>query len=127
MFVGTRVSTLVPLAEFARNLILGTFIEMCRENGSLVKIGPQMKLLRHLLGIKLDKEKNQCIRKKKNGSTEHSKENKTVPEKVATTRTEDGHKYNTQTSTTFFFFNVLLTVHLSIFILVINQLDPQCL
>ena len=27
----------------------------------------------------------------KNGSTEHSKGNKTVPEKVAT-RTEDGHK-----------------------------------
>ena len=28
----------------------------------------------------------------KNGSTEYSKGNKTVPEKVATTRTEDGHK-----------------------------------
>ena len=28
----------------------------------------------------------------KNGSTEHSKGNKTVPEKVATTRTEDGHR-----------------------------------
>ena len=40
-----------------------------------------MKLLRHLIGItKLDKEKNQCIRQK-NGSTEHSKGNKTVPEK----------------------------------------------
>ena len=52
----------------------------------------QMKFLRHSLGItKLDKEKNQCIRGKK-GSTEHSKGNKTVPEKVATTRTEDGHK-----------------------------------
>jgi hypothetical protein len=52
----------------------------------------QMKFLRHLLGItKLDKEKNQCIRGK-NGSTEHSKGNKTVPGKVATTRTEDGHK-----------------------------------
>ena len=51
-----------------------------------------MKFLRHLLGItKLDKENNQCIRKK-NGSTEHSKGNKTVPGKVATTRTEDGHK-----------------------------------
>jgi len=51
-----------------------------------------MKFLRHLLGItKLDKEKNQGIREK-NGSTEHSKGNKTVPEKVATTRTEDGHK-----------------------------------
>jgi hypothetical protein len=36
---------------------------------------------------------------KKNGSTEYSKGNKTVPEKVATTRTEDGHKQNTQTST----------------------------
>jgi len=53
----------------------------------------QMRFLRHLLGItKLDKEKNQCIRGKKNGSTEHSKGNKTVPEKVATTCTEDGQK-----------------------------------
>ena len=52
----------------------------------------QMKFLRHLLGItKLDKEKNQCIRGK-NGSTEHSTGNKTIPEKVATTRTEDGHE-----------------------------------
>jgi len=51
-----------------------------------------MKFLRHLLGItKLDKGKNQCIRGK-NGSTEHSKGNKTIPGKVATTRTEDGHK-----------------------------------
>ena len=48
-----------------------------------------MKFLRHLLRItKLDKEKNQCIR--------HSKGNKTVPEKVATTRTEDGHKQTTK-------------------------------
>ena len=39
----------------------------------------QMKFLRHLLGItKLDKE---------NRSTEYSKGNKTIPEKVATTRT----------------------------------------
>ena len=52
----------------------------------------QMKFLRRLLGItKLAKEKNQCIREK-NGSTEYSKGNKTIPEKVATTRTEDGHK-----------------------------------
>ena len=52
----------------------------------------QAKFLRHLLWItKLDKEKNQCSRGK-NGSTEHSKGNKTLPEKVATTRTEDGHK-----------------------------------
>jgi len=51
-----------------------------------------MKFLRHLLGItKLDKERNQSIRRK-NGSTAHSKGNKTVPGKVATTRTEDGHK-----------------------------------
>jgi len=60
----------------------------------------QMKFLRHLLGItKLDKEKNQCIRGK-NGSTEHSKGNKAVPGKVATTCTEDGHKQTTKTSTT---------------------------
>ena len=60
----------------------------------------QMKFLKHLLGItKLYKEKNQCIRKK-NGSTEHSKVNKTVPEKVGTKCTEDGHKQTTKTSTT---------------------------
>jgi len=48
--------------------------------------------LRNALGIiKLYKENNQCIWGK-NGSSEHSKGNKTVPEKVATTRTEDGHK-----------------------------------
>jgi len=52
----------------------------------------QMTFLRHLLGTtKLDKEQNQCIGGE-NGSTEHSKGNKTVPGKVATTRTEDGHK-----------------------------------
>jgi hypothetical protein len=54
----------------------------------------QMKFLRHLLGItKLDKEKNQRIRGK-NWGTEHSKGNKSVPEKVA------GQKQNTKTSTT---------------------------
>ena len=59
----------------------------------------QMKYLRHLLGItKLDKEKNRCI--KENTGTEHSKGNNTVPEKVAATRTENGHKQNTKTSTT---------------------------
>jgi len=61
----------------------------------------QMKFLRHVLGItKLDMEKGQCVRQKKKGSTEHSKGNKTVPEKVATTRTEDGHKQTTKTGTT---------------------------
>ena len=55
----------------------------------------QMKFLKHLLGItKLDKENSQCIRGK-NGSTEYSKGNKTVPGKVATTHTEDGHKQDT--------------------------------
>jgi len=59
-----------------------------------------MKFLRQLLGItKLHKEKNRCIRQK-NGSTERSKGNKTVPEKVATTRAEDGHKQTTKTCTT---------------------------
>ena len=46
-----------------------------------------------MLGIQ-----HQCIRGK-NGSTEHSKGNKTVPEKVATTRTEDGHKQDAKTGT----------------------------
>jgi len=34
-----------------------------------------------------------------NNCTEHSKGNKTVPGKVATTCTEDGHKQTTKTST----------------------------
>jgi len=34
----------------------------------------------------------------KDGSREYSKGNKTVPGKVATTHTEDGHKQNTKTS-----------------------------
>ena len=37
---------------------------------------------------------------KKSGSTEHNKGNKTVQGKVATTRTEDGHKQTTETNTT---------------------------
>jgi hypothetical protein len=55
----------------------------------------QIKFLRHLLGItKLDKKRINVM-KKKNGSTEYSKGNKTVPGKVDTTRTEDGHKQDT--------------------------------
>jgi hypothetical protein len=51
-----------------------------------------MKFLRHLLGItKLDKEKNISIRKK-NWGTEHSKGDRTVPAKMATTCTENGQK-----------------------------------
>ena len=50
----------------------------------------QMKFLRHLLGItKLDQEKNQCIRQK-TGAQNIVKEIR-VPERVATTCTEDGH------------------------------------
>ena len=53
-----------------------------------------------LIGItKLDKEKNQCITQK-TGAQNIVKEKKTVPEKVATTCTEDGHKQTTKTSTT---------------------------
>ena len=60
----------------------------------------QMKFLRHLLGItKLDKEKNVL---EKNRSTEYSKGNETIPEKVATTRIEDGHKQTTETSITIY-------------------------
>jgi hypothetical protein len=55
-----------------------------------------MKFLRHLLGItKLDKERNKNIRGK-NWGTEHSKGNKKIPAKVATTCTEDGHKQTTK-------------------------------
>ena len=52
----------------------------------------QMKFLRHLLGItKLDKKKYTSIRKK-NWGTEHSKGDRRVPAKMATTCTEDGQK-----------------------------------
>ena len=60
----------------------------------------QMKFLRHLLGIiKLGKEKNRCIREK-TGAQNIVKEIKQYQKKVATTRTEDGHKQNTKTSVT---------------------------
>jgi hypothetical protein len=50
----------------------------------------QMKFLRRLLGItKLDKEKNTSIGEK-NWGTGHSKGDRTVSAKMATTRTEDG-------------------------------------
>ena len=59
-----------------------------------------MKFLRHLLGItELDKEKNQCMRQK-TGAQNIVKEIKQYQKKVATTRTEDGHKQTTKTSTT---------------------------
>ena len=59
-----------------------------------------MKIFRHLLGItKLDKEKNQCIRDK-TGAQNIVKEIKQYHEKVAKTRTDDGHKQTTNTSTT---------------------------
>ena len=59
-----------------------------------------LKFLRHLLGItKLRKEKNQCIREK-TGAQNIVKEIIRVPEKVTTTRTEDGHIQTTKTSTT---------------------------
>jgi hypothetical protein len=44
-----------------------------------------------------------CSRiREKNGSTEYSKGNKTVPGKVATTLTEHGHNQNTKTTATIF-------------------------
>jgi hypothetical protein len=53
----------------------------------------QMKFLRHLLGItKLDKEKKNTNIRGKNWGTEHSKGDRTVPAKMATTCTEDGQK-----------------------------------
>ena len=51
-------------------------------------------ILRHLLGItKLDKENYQRIRE--STEAENIKGNKTVPGKVATTHTKDGHKKDT--------------------------------
>jgi len=52
----------------------------------------QRKFLRHLLGItKRDKEKINVLGEK-TGAQNIVKKNKTVPGKVATTHTEDGHK-----------------------------------
>jgi hypothetical protein len=51
----------------------------------------QKKFLRHLLGIiKLDKVKNQSIRKRT--VAQNTVKYKTVPAKEATTRKGDGHK-----------------------------------
>ena len=72
---------------------LGTKIEESGDNKTEIKHRISQTI------TKLDKEKNQCIRQK----TEVQnivKETKTLPEKVATTRTEDGHKETTKTSTT---------------------------
>ena len=43
--------------------------------------------------------KKKSVYQGKNGSTEHSKGNKTVPEKVAKTHTEDGQKQTAKTGT----------------------------
>jgi hypothetical protein len=51
----------------------------------------KMKFLRHLLGITKQKKKKTNVLGK-NMSRGYSKGNKTVPGKVATTHTEDGHK-----------------------------------
>ena len=76
------------------------FLSTLRNVSELTLLCKGYLFLRRLLGItKPDKEKNQCIRQE-NWSTEHSKGNKTVPGKVATTCTENGHKQNTKTSTT---------------------------
>jgi hypothetical protein len=45
-------------------------------------------------------ERKESMYQGKYGSTEYSKGNKTVSGKVATTRTEDGHKQYTKTSIT---------------------------
>jgi hypothetical protein len=55
----------------------------------------QMKFLRHLLEITKLEKKKKPKKKEKNRSREYSKGNKTVPGKVATTHTEDGHKQDT--------------------------------
>ena len=79
-------------------LKFGSEVLVLKKRGEQLLEATQMKVLRHLLGItKQDKEKDQCIRQK-NGSTEHTKGNKTISGKVATTCTEDGHKQTTKTS-----------------------------
>jgi len=49
--------------------------------------------------------------KYQNRITEHSKGNKTVPEKVATTCTEDGHRHSTKTSTAIYTVYAVYTVY----------------
>jgi hypothetical protein len=52
------------------------------------------------LGItKLDKGKNQCIKEQTGVQNTIKVLRKTIPEKLATTRREDGHRQNTKTST----------------------------
>jgi len=69
---------------------MNIFVSRKREKQRLE--AAQMKFLRQLLGItKLDKEKNQCIRGK-TGAQNIVEEIKQYQKKVATTRTEDGHK-----------------------------------
>ena len=63
-------------------------------------VAAQMKFLGHLLGIKKTRKRKELIHRQKKGSTEHCRGNKTVPERVAATCTEDGHKQTTKTSTT---------------------------
>jgi hypothetical protein len=76
-------------------LIFGSEARVLKKREEQRLEAAQMKFLRHLLGIpKLDKENNQCIRVGGNGSREHSKGNKTVPGKVVTRHTVDGHKHD---------------------------------
>jgi hypothetical protein len=70
-------------------LKFGSEVWVLKKRGEQRLEAAWMKFLRHLLGItKLDKEKNQSVRKK----TGTQKGNKTVPAKVATICTEDGHR-----------------------------------
>ena len=59
----------------------------------------QMKFFETLTWNNKTRLSKESMYQAKNGSREHSKGNKTLPEKVATC-TEDGHKQNTKTSTT---------------------------
>ena len=90
-FKGLRIHNIT--AKAALKFVSEAWVLKKREEQRLE--AAQMKFLRHLLGItKLDKEKKPMYQGK-NGSREYSIGNKTVPGKVATTHTEDGHKQDT--------------------------------
>ena len=62
-------------------------------NDSIIEQITDFKYLGYSISeYKSDLEDKLQTYKGKNGSTEHSKGNKTVPGNVATTRIEDGHK-----------------------------------
>jgi hypothetical protein len=75
---------------FTKRIILQSTLYCANESYVNLNIFLELKQFGHV---------KESVYQGKNGRTERSKRKKTVPEKVATTRAEDGHKSNTKTST----------------------------